>query len=603
MANNIYHKSNWGSPEKDGWGDVYFNPSATNKLYSRSDNYENSDGTDKALDKKPDTQSILMTPTAYDVGSMNSVLPPYEVLPTELVTNGDFATDSDWSKGTGWSIANGIASCDGTQTDGTQLTQTELTFTKNRTYKVVFTCTVQAGNLDARLQGSGATVTGDTITTSGTYTQYLVSTGNTSFRMRGNSDFVGTVDNVSVKEVISADFTFDRSSTATRVNKDGYIETVAADVPRLDYPLIDGVVQDCPSLLLEPSRTNLVAYSEDFSDSSWTKSGPTLTYNQGTSPDGNNNATKMIPSTSSTSQDIFATVTASGSTAYTRSFFAKADGYNWIYIQQYDASTNLGAWFDLSTGSLGNTETNITSSIENYGNGWYKCSVTFTTQSGATNERAQIRVVGSNGATTFAGNGTDGILIWGAQVESASYPTSYIPTSGSAVTRNADVCDSAGTSAEFNDSEGVLYAEVSALADDGTSRRISLSNGSASNTIEILLQNTGRVDYQVKSGNVFQGGGFFNLTQTEYNKIAVKYKTNDLALWVDGFERTTDTSATMPSGLNELAFDNGGGGADFYGRTKEVAAFKSALTDSELEQLTSWDSFTEMATGQEYSIR
>ena len=105
MANEIYHQSNWGSPKKDGWGDSYFNPSATNKLYARSDNYENSNGTDKALASKPDTQSVLMTPTAYSVGSMNSILPPYEVLPTELVTNGDFDTDSGWTKGTGITIS------------------------------------------------------------------------------------------------------------------------------------------------------------------------------------------------------------------------------------------------------------------------------------------------------------------------------------------------------------------------------------------------------------------------------------------------------------------------------------------------------------------
>ena len=118
-----------------------------------------------------------------------------------LITNGTFDADSNWGKGTGWSIdvANKIAECDGSQTSGTQLTQTGLTFTNGVTYKVTYTVTVSAGNIDARLQGSGATVNGVSRTSSGTYTENLVSTGNTSFRMRGSDAFIGTVDNISVQ--------------------------------------------------------------------------------------------------------------------------------------------------------------------------------------------------------------------------------------------------------------------------------------------------------------------------------------------------------------------------------------------------------------------
>ena len=399
------------------------------------------------------------------------------------------------------------------------------------------------------------------------------------------------------------DFTFTRGSSATRVNKDGLIEEVSSHVARLDYPLIDGVVQDCPALLLEPQRTNLVTYSEDFSDSSWIKSGPTLTYNQGTSPDGVKNATKMIPSTSSTSQDIFATVTASGSTAYTRSFFAKSDGYNWIYVQQYDGSTNRGAWFDLSTGSLGNTETNITSSIENFGNGWYKCSVTFTTQSGATSERAQIRVVGGNGSTTFAGNGTDGVLIWGAMVEQGNYPTSYIPTSGSTVTRSADVCNGSGTSAEFNDNEGVLFAEISALANDGTFRHITISDGSTDNRATIYFRSDdNKISFLLESGNANQFYNEFDIDVKLNNKFALTYSSTNCFTYINGFKTSTDINKTMPSGLNTLRFEDGNGNSDFYGKTKQLMTFKTALTDSELETLTSWDSFNAMAKGQLYTI-
>ena len=383
-------------------------------------------------------------------------------------------------------------------------------------------------------------------------------------------------------------FDFTRASSATTLNRQGLIETVPSGKPRIDF-----TDNTSGHLLLEPSRTNLVTYSEDFSDSSWIKSGPSLTYNQGTSPDGENNATKMIPSTSSTSQDIFATVTASGSTAYTRSFFAKADGYNWIYIQQYDGSTNRGAWFDLSTGSLGNTETNITSSIENYGNGWYKCSVTFTTQSGATSERAQIRVVGSNGATTFAGNGTDGVLIWGAMVEQGSYATSYIPTEGSSVTRSAETANSAGNDSIFNESEGVLYAEIAALDNEGsaTSTVISINDGTSSNRIHLFYFITDNTIYaNYRSGGTTRSTADFTLSNTaNVNKFAYKWKSGDFALWVNGVEVDTDTNTTMISSntLDELDFNAGGGGSNFYGKVKDLKVYNTALTDTELQNLTS----------------
>ena len=386
----------------------------------------------------------------------------------------------------------------------------------------------------------------------------------------------------------AGDFNFSRADgVQTRINKHGLIETVANNEPRLSYSIVDGKVSDCPHLLLEPSRTNLLTYSEDFSDSIWTKSGPTLAYNQGISPDGKNNATKMIPSTSGTSQDIFATATASGSTEYTRSFFAKVDGYSWIYIQQYDGSTNRGAWFDLLTGSLGNTETNVESSIEDFGSGWYKCSATFTTQSGATSERAQIRVVGDNGSTTFAGNGRDGVLIWGAQVEQGSYPTSYIPTSGSTETRQAETCNGSGNSETFNDSEGVFYFEFSALADDGTTRVLTINDSSNQLTERVQLFILGSSLYaRATDGGVTQGQVIGTPTLTDNNKVGFKFKENDFALWVNGVEVDTSSLGTTPSGLDEIRFDAGTGGSPFYGNVRELTVINEALTDEQLQLLT-----------------
>ena len=146
----------------------------------------------------------------------------------------------------------------------------------------------------------------------------------------------------------------------------------------------------------------------------------------------------------------------------------------------------------------------------------------------------------------------------------------------------------------------MLYAEIAALANDSTNRLISINDGSSSNRVLLKL------DDSSNQLNGAAGGGSVGVTltdETQFNKIAIKYKLNDVALWVNGLEVDTDNSATMPTGLSQIDFDKADGTNQFYGKTKELAVFNEALTDSELEALTSWDSFNEMATGQEYTIR
>ncbi len=481
MANNIYHKSNWGSPEKDDWGDVYFNPSATNKLYTRSDNYENSDGTDKALASKPDTQSVLMTPTAYSVGSMNSILP----------TNGN-----------------------------------------------------------------------------------------------GN-------------------FTFDRNSTATRVNKEGLIETVAIDTPRLDYPLIDGVVQSEPALLLEPAATNFLQYSEDYTQTEWSRANINTPVLQTSviAPDGSTNV-YLITNSATSNPIIFDNEIGSSTNDSTFSVFVKY--YNNKYFKlRIDAPTK-NVLFNIQDGYIVDENTSVNGKIEDYGNGWYRCSITHTALTTAGNAVISINDSGSISNNILQTTGL-GCYIFGAQYEVNAYPTSYIKTTGSSVTRAAETANGAGTSDDFNDSEGVLFAEISALHNDLTNRVISISNStSTSNRVMLLYQidsNKIRGQFSV-SGQTRRIIDYDKSDTTITAKTAIKYDSTNIKLYVNGFEiREVATGFTIADGtLTELAFDNVGTG-HFYGRTKEVGVFKTALTDSELEALTSWDSFSDMATGQEYTIR
>ena len=401
----------------------------------------------------------------------------------------------------------------------------------------------------------------------------------------------------------NGDFTHDRNEgTATRVNKDGLIESVAADVPRLDYPLIDGVVQDCPALLLEPATTNFLQYSEDFTQSEWSKTRVNTPVLQTSviAPDGTTNV-HLVTNNETGTSSIFDNEIGSSTNSSTFSVFVKY--YNLQYLMLRIDSPTRRVLFDIQNGSIIEKNSDVTGTIKYYGNGWYRCSITHTALTAAGNAIIQLNESGTISDSNVSTTGS-GYYIFGAQYEVGSYTTSYIPTSGSTVTRNADVCNSAGTSAEFNDSEGVLYAEFSALANDSTTRVITINDTSNQLTERVQLFILGTSMYgRVTDGGTTQGQVIGTPTLTDNNKIAFKYKANDFALWINGVEVDTSNSGSTPSGLDTIRFDAGTGGSPLYGNLKETAIFKSALTDSELESLTSWDSFNEMATSQLYTIR
>jgi hypothetical protein len=191
--------------------------------------------------------------------------------------------------------------------------------------------------------------------------------------------------------------------------------------------------------------------------------------------------------------------------------------------------------------------------------------------------------------------------MWGSQLEQ-TYKTSYIPTTNSSVTRVAETAANSGDASTFNDSEGVIFAELSALANDGTIRRIAIPNSSTAGLHRIELSSTDNrvfgVTYVSPSNQAVISYTMPDAT-TPF-KIAYKYKENSFSLWVDGFERGSDSSGSVPTGLVKMNFDNGAGGSDFYGNTKQLQYFDT--TDIDLETLTSWVSFQEMAEGQLYTI-
>ena len=387
------------------------------------------------------------------------------------------------------------------------------------------------------------------------------------------------------------DFTVVRATEATRVNEEGLIETMGANVPRLDYS-----GGGCPVLLTEPQRSNLVTYSEDYSQSVWTKSKTTIISNSVVSPNGTLTADKLVEDTAFGEHIVYdLLITSSGN--FSHSIFAKAAERSKIRIS---SGSNLHKVdFDLSNGSI-ILEVGATGSIDSMANGWYKLTLSWN-ESSSVPQYAFVSLLDDNGLDSYQGNGSSGLYIWGSQYEVGSYPTSYIKTEGSAVTRNGDQVFGAGDASTFNDSEGVLMVDISALAAAPT-RAITIGDGTNSNRIQFYYNSS-----NVLNGNVINVGS--QVTGFSYsgdsnipNKVALKYKVNDFSFWVNGFKIAVDTNGITPVGLNELQFNNGAGASPFYGKTSQIQYFNTVLTDSELETLTSWTSFIEMAQAQNYNI-
>jgi hypothetical protein len=354
----------------------------------------------------------------------------------------------------------------------------------------------------------------------------------------------------------NGDFTFARSSSATRVDSAGLVETMSANVPRLDYS--GGAT--FASLLLEGQSTNLINYSESLSNTN--RSG-TFVDNSAISPDGTQNATKITAT--STDPFFYQSVTLNAAT-YTASLWVKGIG------------NSIGKEFRFAISNQTHVGNRYT--IPSV---WTRFEFTASVSAGSVTTGVEIpdpAVVG------------DEVLAWGWQLEESSYATSYIPSnSGSSTTRTADVCNNAGTSATFNSTEGVLFAEIAALYDDLTYRLISIENTSDAANNFIYLgynnsSNTIRTRMEV-AGSAVTDMQFVLSDETQFNKCAVKWKQNDFALWVNGVEVATDSSGSSFSAntLDRLSF-NRNSTLEFLGNTKQLMVFDEALSDSELTTLT-----------------
>ena len=376
-------------------------------------------------------------------------------------------------------------------------------------------------------------------------------------------------------------FAYTGAGKGTRVNKQGLIEVVENDRPRIDY-----TDSEDGALLLEPIRSNKVSTSNDFNGSGWLASSLTVTANQVVSPDGILNASKLEMTGNGSLRNASQ---VSFNDGYAYSIFIKKGNSRYVTIRSAFFTQSIVVGFDLDTLSA---QTN--GKIEDYGNDWYRLSISKNISGDADKSGYfYLYLPDSLGAqTSESGNY---VYAYGGQIEDGSYPSSYIPTQGSIQTRVQETASGSGNSEVFNDSEGVLFADISGLTEVGTNQSIAISNGTQSNRILFRYNSTNQVRVIVVSSNAFVFDKTLNISSIkEYNKFVIKYKQNDFALWVNGFELKIGDSGVTPTGLSELALDDGSGANDFYGKTKELAYYDTALTGIELETLTSYRTWLSM---------
>jgi len=296
----------------------------------------------------------------------------------------------------------------------------------------------------------------------------------------------------------NGDLTFTRDTSATQINSLGNVENVLTTIPRLNYDSVGG----CPSLLLEPQRTNRLLNSA-------------------------------------------------------------------VVVTQTIATTGLAC------------------TVSFYGTGTIVFSGTYigTLVGTGVNNRVSLTFTPTTGGLilTVTGSVTKG------QLETGVYPTSYIPTTTTALTRNQDVSSKSGISDLIGQTEGVMFIESAALFNDLTQRTIAISDGTSNNRLFLFYSTTSNAVsiFGTVNGVFFPIGISYTFTdETQFAKIAVRYRVNDISLWVNGANRGTITSQALPINLSRFGFDSGAGGSILLAKVKQVQLYKTYLTDAECIALT-----------------
>jgi hypothetical protein len=561
-----------------------------------------------------------------DLGGMQanaSAYPYYNPsTPKNLLGFTEAFDNAAWTKGNSSISANTIAAPNGSLSADTLVSaaSTTATFTNQ-----AFTSTAAAYTFSVYVKASGARFvqllwTGGISTnfanfdltlatvTSGNYTSASITdAANGWYRLAITSTLSGAAGNTNINLVDSGAATRGSSFTgdgisgvylwgaqlSSSASLDSYTpnfgaapSAAAAHGPRLDY---DPSTLAAKGLLVEEQRTNLLTYSEQFNDAVYVKVATTVTANATTAPDGTATADKIISDATNVQHSIGPSVTFASNTTYSLSVFAKAAERSSFAFGPRGNGKPITTTFNLSTlsfsGDVSTGGTIVSKSYQLLPNGWIRVVLVFTTDNSGT-VPSNVNFSDTNFAVV-AGNGVDGIFLWGAQLEAGPFATSYIPTAAASVTRNADVAFVATSQFPYSATEGTLVANVSLIAIKSTVQMYAeLGDGtfnnrmgiySASTTAEAIIDTVGSRQATLSIGSVTSGSAI---------KSALAYKLNDIAACLNGGSVSSDTSALIPI-VNVLAIGSQTARfADINGHIRQITYIPRRLTNAELQART-----------------
>lgn len=405
-----------------------------------------------------------------------------------------------------------------------------------------------------------------------------------SFHVPLNDLGAGAV-NTAIKDGVGV-ATFTRATTATTVNSAGTVISVASGTARSYY---DPTTLVYLGYLSEGARTNLCLQSEVFNNASWIKTDITVTANSIAAPDGNTTADLLTEGVVGTALLSQGSMTITAGATVTKTLWAKRGNNDWqlFTVGTSGASSGFRAWFNLNTGAIGTTGvvgtgTFTSGAVKAYPNGWYRLRITGIIDATTTNAFSFFHSASADNSGTRVNNAT--YYLWGAQLEQATFASSYIPTTTAAVTRNADVLTypSAGN---VNFAQGTAYAELS------TNYATSIGNPVAvactiTGSMLFLTGGASSVEQRSYDGTAFAGKAGLSNMNTAPRKRVSSWGAGGQRITGDGIAVSTASfDGTMGSGAI-LEIGNSGGANHWDGTIKNVRIWQTQLPDATLQALT-----------------
>ena len=564
--------------------------------------------------------SLVVTPNAYKEGTLYSVIPNstlgdmtvvrattatrvnsaglIELVPYNLLQYSEQFNNAAWSTQDATITANSTTAPNGTLTADTftRTANTAFLYATNAfslitgSYSISVYAKANATSSFRLDLGSSGLSQGVTCTFN-----LSTATAGTPILYGSASSFVATIENVGngwyrcslSGNLISANYYAELAITTTgsiyiwgaQLN-DGSLKDYLRTETRLNIPRLDYSNGTCPSLLVEPQRSNISLYSEQFDNAAWLKYRLDLGTNTQVSPSGVQNADTF---TSSVGQSIVpaiasTSITFLGNTNYSLSIFAKVLGntntFSLTYVDNVVGYTGGSAVYNLATQVVTITQSpnaSVTASMQDYGNGWYRLVLNFLTIATPTFNYFQYGITTANTANTFA--------IWGAQLEAGSYPTSYIPTTSAAVTRNADVISKTGISSLIGQTEGTVFCEFQTLenlyayigVDDTTTTNRIIFFGLGDNKLYAQLRDA--------TGTIFTQGT--NVINGKV-KAAISFNSSGSVFYANGVQIHSDLGASY-STLSQFTFNHA---SQIGAVINSAILFPTRLTNAELISLT-----------------